>query len=196
MLVGPGFRDWTLAIKSRITTWKSAFVKIKSAFKKKLFIFLHIPSSWIKIWVPIKKTQLPWYLWSWWKAMSGKKKEERQKSVLTIASYACNRHHGWRTQAAWTNSYCFLDSCTMPAITALCQSAPYLCWMAGLWPGHTPTCWTGIDGHHLQVDLLISQQVRVGPEVLFLLDTGHCGTNILFVLLFQKIWKWHNEPHI
>ena len=23
--------------------------------------------------------------------------------VLTMAIYACNRHHGWRAQAAWTN---------------------------------------------------------------------------------------------
>ena len=29
------------------------------------------------------------------------KKEKRY--VLTIANFACKCHHGWRTQAAWTN---------------------------------------------------------------------------------------------
>ena len=35
--------------------------------------------------------------------MSGEEEEEREKSVLTIASYACNYHHGWRMQVDWTN---------------------------------------------------------------------------------------------
>ena len=25
----------------------------------------------------------------------------KKKSVLTMASYTCNRHHGWRTQVVW-----------------------------------------------------------------------------------------------
>ena len=29
--------------------------------------------------------------------------QEKKKSVLTMARYACNRHHGWRKQAVWTN---------------------------------------------------------------------------------------------
>ena len=32
----------------------------------------------------------------------GEKQEER-KYALTMASYACERQHVWRTQAAWTN---------------------------------------------------------------------------------------------
>ena len=28
----------------------------------------------------------------------------KTKSVKTLASYACNRHQGWRMQAAWTNN--------------------------------------------------------------------------------------------
>ena len=31
-----------------------------------------------------------------------KKKKERKKSVKTMASYVSVRHHGWSTQAAWT----------------------------------------------------------------------------------------------
>ena len=31
------------------------------------------------------------------------KKEER-KSVLTMASYACEHHHGWGIQTTWTNN--------------------------------------------------------------------------------------------
>ena len=30
------------------------------------------------------------------------KRRERKKSILTLASYACNRHHGWHTQATWS----------------------------------------------------------------------------------------------
>ena len=57
-----------------------------------------------------RKKQLPWYPQSGWKAMhikerrhNKKKKKERIKQVLTMASYAWNRHHWWRMQAAWTN---------------------------------------------------------------------------------------------
>ena len=71
---------------------------------KKEYIFLHIPSCWVKIRGPIKN-QLPGYPQSGLKAMSGRR---REKSVSTIASYACNHHHGWRTQAAWTKTrICF-----------------------------------------------------------------------------------------
>ena len=31
------------------------------------------------------------------------KEEEERKSVLTMASYASVRHHGWSMQATWTN---------------------------------------------------------------------------------------------
>ena len=33
---------------------------------------------------------------------SNERREEERKSVLTMASYTCERHHGWRTQTAWT----------------------------------------------------------------------------------------------
>ena len=32
------------------------------------------------------------------------KKEGKKKYMLTMASYTCNNHHGWVTQAAWTRS--------------------------------------------------------------------------------------------
>ena len=44
--VGPGGRDRTLAVKSRKTTWKSAFVKRTFL----LYFFFDIPSSCAKIW--------------------------------------------------------------------------------------------------------------------------------------------------
>ena len=34
--------------------------------------------------------------------------EKKKRSVKTMASYACNRHHGWRTQAAWINFTLFM----------------------------------------------------------------------------------------
>ena len=33
--------------------------------------------------------------------------EEREKSVLTMTSYAWNRHHRWCTQSSWTNFPCW-----------------------------------------------------------------------------------------
>ena len=33
---------------------------------------------------------------------SNEQKRERKKSVKTMASFACNRHHGWRMQTTWT----------------------------------------------------------------------------------------------
>ena len=38
-----------------------------------------------------------------------KERKKESKSALTMAIYACERHHGWRTQTAWTNNlyYCF-----------------------------------------------------------------------------------------
>ena len=47
--------------------------------------------------MPIKN-QLPGYPLSGVKAMSGKK--ARRKSVLTMANYACNRHHRWLSEGA------------------------------------------------------------------------------------------------
>ena len=38
-----------------------------------------------------------------------KKKYRQQKSVLTMASYDCKRHHGWHTQTALTNKTRFAN---------------------------------------------------------------------------------------
>ena len=32
------------------------------------------------------------------------KEEEDQKSLITMVSYSCKRHHRWGTQTAWTNN--------------------------------------------------------------------------------------------
>ena len=32
-----------------------------------------------------------------------RKKREEKKKVLTMVSYACERHHGWHMQTTWTN---------------------------------------------------------------------------------------------
>ena len=47
--------------------------------------------------------------------MSGEKKREREKSVLTKASYACNCQHWWCTctQAVWTKKLVQLMLCLM-----------------------------------------------------------------------------------
>ena len=39
------------------------------------------------------------------KSNERRKKKKERKSVLTNASYTCERHNGWRTQAAWANYY-------------------------------------------------------------------------------------------
>ena len=41
-----------------------------------------------------------------WVKSSGQREREKeeQRSVLTMASYAYNRHHRWRTPATWTNN--------------------------------------------------------------------------------------------
>ena len=52
--------------------------------------------------------------------MSGKK-DERERSSLTMASYACNRHHRWRTHAAWTNVTCINYQCRkIDLLTSFC----------------------------------------------------------------------------
>ena len=78
--------------KAEKNTRKSASVK---KIIKKIIYFLHIPASWGKIWVPIKN-QFPGYTRK--KAMSGREKE-RQKSVKTMASYACK----WYPRVAHAN---------------------------------------------------------------------------------------------
>ena len=83
--VSPGFRNWTLAVKSRKKCPKISFCKLKMI--QKFIYILYIPS--VKILRPIKN-QLPRYPQSGWKAMSvekeKKKREEERKSVLTMVS--------------------------------------------------------------------------------------------------------------
>ena len=87
---GPGGRDRTLAKKSRKNAQKS---------------YQHISSSYAKV---LGETNFPprEFPRSGSKAKDGKAKRKKKdrKLVLTMASYALQRHLGWRTQAAWANS--------------------------------------------------------------------------------------------
>ena len=74
--VGPGDRDQTLAI---------IFFIIQYSFK-------------------LGQNMRALGILKWLKSNGWKKKEK--KTVKTLGNYACNRHHRWRTQAAWTNSFC------------------------------------------------------------------------------------------
>ena len=76
---------------------KSAFVK-ESFWIKKNIKFFDIPSIYAKIWRREKISALG-------DSRSGSKAKEKeeQKLVITMPSYALQRHLGWRTQAAWAN---------------------------------------------------------------------------------------------
>ena len=64
-----------------------------------------IRSGRVKIWGPIKIWPSV-YPQRWWRAISGEeRKKEELNSLLTMASYACLCHHGWRTQRSINNSF-------------------------------------------------------------------------------------------
>ena len=73
-------------------------------------IFLHIPSSWVKIWW-YTKNHLPGTTWSGCTAMH---REERKKLVLTMANYTCNKFYmGQHPGAYWPYMICSAPACNI-----------------------------------------------------------------------------------
>ena len=63
-----------------------------------------VPNAWTKYRIPrVAYRKSAYWDRKWVKSNPLRRKKERKRRKKKV-SYACNRHHGWRMQAAWTKN--------------------------------------------------------------------------------------------
>ena len=110
----PGTSGWSrlhdqmLVIKSR-----------KMSIHISIYKFTLVGSTWVVYW-----KSASWDSPKWVKSNALRKREKERNSVLTMASYACELNHGWRTQTTRTKIKNFQSFSSSQTIVLAAQMTP------------------------------------------------------------------------
>ena len=104
----PGIRGWSSLCDRILVMQKKMRENHFFLLKKDYQLFLDIPSSYAEIWGKIN-CQSREFPRSGWKA-KGVKRKKKKKVGENNGQLRFRPHHGWYTQAAWTNSYNLISS--------------------------------------------------------------------------------------